>query len=484
MPVFSLDSGRLSPARPNLNHSEDIVREALMAVRDQVVELIYQPLFPVAWLTETSRGNTGERHTSLVTLDPSGKTVTVDVVQELNASILMASLARAARHEEISRGKLSGLYPRGVAAFRKDWQEFLDACPSGLVSYPRLIVMAVEIGDDVKNALDALVGANIEVHRIELHESRTGILVSLEEVRAHEASFLAIGQAARTAEIAPESEIGSLAGAITASSARSDAASAITAHSPDEDTYHYGEPDGGVEEHLDQVNSEAHTDRAQGDSSQTENDQQGAEETHGGSAHEAGGEAQQDAGFEAGDGSDQFASADTIADPSDLPGSFFGIPHATPHGDTDESESSREQSEESADAYAEDDAEQEAEEHFQQVGFTPDGTGVASADETASWFGVSDETSEFNPESVEWPERVTELQKVAERHGSLTLTFKSLRRRVNATATLTDQGEIVLENGDSFSDPDQAASAVAEREMDGWKNWKTADGTRLGDLRS
>ena len=48
---------------------------------------------------------------------------------------------------------------------------------------------------------------------------------------------------------------------------------------------------------------------------------------------------------------------------------------------------------------------------------------------------------------------------------------------------LSASGEIILENGDPYTDPDEAATAVAGRRMDGWKNWRTSDGTRLGELR-
>ena len=86
-------------------------------------------------------------------------------------------------------------------------------------------------------------------------------------------------------------------------------------------------------------------------------------------------------------------------------------------------------------------------------------------------------------DQIQWPGRVTELRKIADQHGPMTLVFKSLRRRVNATAQLTAEGQIVLANGDSYVDPNAAATAVAGRNMDGWKNWKTESGTRLGELR-
>lgn len=499
MPVFSLDNGRLRPARPTLTHSEDIVREALIAVRDQVVELLYQPLFPVAWLTETSRGNIGERHTSLVALDSAGKTVTVDVVQQLNSAGLMASLARAARHEEIARGKLAGLYPRGVAAFRRDWQEFLDSCPTGVVDHPRLVIMAVEIDDDVKTALDALVGASLDVYRIDLHESRNGLLVSLEQVRPHEATFLALGQASSRSEIAPpppassESE-SEATGAITGALSSSESASVETAESPDE----YGswnrseteasfvspahiERDGVSEVDEAAFETDGESRDATGDNHVAAGDAKDASDGHVGDYGRVGDEeeapsSEQERDEALGEAGDQVVEHGIDPDPEEeeFENEFAGLVGSEDKQDPSDEDFSH--------------IEESFDEEFRQVGFTPDGTDVASAASAPDedWLNQpkGDETVEFEADQVEWPERVTELQSVVRRHGSQTLTFKSLRRRVNASAQLTEEGTIILENGDTFTDPDQAASAVAGRQMDGWKNWRTSEGHRLGDLRN
>ena len=433
MPVFSLDNGRLSPARPSLTHRDEIIRETLMAVRDQVVELIYRPIFPVAWLTETSRLADQTRHTSLVALDPTGKTVTVDVVERLDSETLMASLARASRHEEIPSGRMSGLYPRGLAAFRKDWQSFLDSCPPGLEDHPRLIILAVTVEDQVRAALDTLVGASIDVHRIDLHESRSGILVSLEQVRPHEASFLAIGQELRRGEIAPPPHPSDTAA--TAPDSVEEAADS-PADKQDETTEstegndgvvfvnRAGDPLDDVSRHS-QPEENVRDDGAQGD------DEAPAAAKRG--AHSA-----------ARDSSS--IQAETVSNAEQV----------------------------------EDDPEPEF--TFHSVGFTADGTGIDAAPDVDLLTGENDDGVIELPE-VEWPERPSELRAIASRIGEQTLTFKSLRRRVNASARLTSTGEIVLESGERFTDPDHAASAVAGRRMDGWKNWRTEDGARLGDLR-
>lgn len=201
MALFSLNNGRLHPAQSTLHDAPEVVDEALIAVRDQVTELLHQPFFPVAWLTEPGRPGHSERQTSLVALEPSGQTVTIDVVRRVDATSLMSALARAGRHNDMSRGKLAGLYPRGAAAFRRDWQDFLDSCPSLVEAGPRLIMLCLELDDEVRGALDSLLGTGVQLYRIMLHEADSGVLVSLDEIQPHEASFRTIAQAASRVEI-------------------------------------------------------------------------------------------------------------------------------------------------------------------------------------------------------------------------------------------------------------------------------------------
>lgn len=479
MPVFSLDNGRLSPARSSLTHSEEIVRETLMAVRDQVVELIYRPVFPVAWLTETSRGP--GRHTSLVALDPSSKTVTIDVVEDLDTSILMASLARASRHEEIPSGALSGLYPRGVAAFRKDWQEFQDSCPTGMEDHPRLIILAVNVADEVRAALDTLVGASIEVHRIDLHESRSGILVSLEQVRPHEASFLAIGQAVRRGELtAPTSETGD---APTADSG--EMPSLPSSESPDTavDVETDSEPDGVVFVSRGDVAIPARQPFTATDDEAPES----ASSSDDGSNSSADDSLDSETETPLDDSQPEDPETDS-AEPDSAEFDDSAVAEDSSTGDAggpalseldDDGDIVRARAVLSEEAIFEDSLGRPASRRrearavreeftFHSVGFSADGRSLEGADERGS---------------VAWPVRETELQKIVARHGEQSLTFKSLRRRINAAAVLDASGEIVLENGERFTDPDAAASAVAGREMDGWKNWRTREGRRLGELR-
>lgn len=490
MPVFSLDNGRLSPVRSSLSHNDEVVRETLMAVRDQVVELIYRPVFPVAWLTETSRGP--GRHTSLVALDPSSRTVTIDVVENLDTSVLMASLARASRHEEIPSAALSGLYPRGVAAFRKDWQEFLDACPTGLEDHPRLILLAVRVEDEVRAALDTLVGASIEVHRIDLHDSRTGVLVSLEQVRPHEASFLAIGRAVRRGELtAPSSDSTG-----TADSSQSPALPSPGSGGTPSDPAEAAEQAADGVVFVSRVSATTAEEIEPADtaiparqpfSGDTDSAPMPRQASEGTLADEADSSAETDSATD--------LAAPAADEPEDKANDSQGVPSPTQtqsdavgSPDTGESDPGPEAEGDvaggrtilSEDAiFAESlgrppsrhrSAHASSEEFsFRSVGFSADGSTVEASDDLGS---------------VAWPTRETELQKIVARHGEQRLTFRSLRRRVNASAVLDASGEIVLQNGERFTDPTEAASAVAGRQMDGWKNWRTHEGRRLGELRS
>ena len=126
MAVFALENGRLVPAQAVNTSDAGVTAESLAAIRERVVELIDVPLFPVAWQTEPGTGGSRE---SLIALDPTGQTVTVEVLEVLDADELLGSLARAGRHAEMSRSSVALIYGAGARSFPRDWHLFLDACP-------------------------------------------------------------------------------------------------------------------------------------------------------------------------------------------------------------------------------------------------------------------------------------------------------------------------------------------------------------------
>lgn len=210
MPLFSLDNGRLVPATAPEIEDEQLRDEALMAIRDDAIALLYRPLFPVAWLADTLRsgGYRADRHMSLLALDPNQQTVTVDVLPRIDQDSLMAALARAGRHTDLGRGKLSGLYPRGSAAFRRELTDFLDACPANAPTGPRLIILALDIDPNAMSAINSLAGSGVEVQHVTLHESRTGLFVNLNEIRPHAAAFrMLIDSASQRPALTQDTEI-------------------------------------------------------------------------------------------------------------------------------------------------------------------------------------------------------------------------------------------------------------------------------------
>lgn len=448
MPLFSLDNGRLRPASSQLAQDPEIAAQALMALRDQVTELLHQPFFPVSWLTETPRMGRTERQTSLVALEPSGQTVTIDVVEHLDSTTLMSCLARAGRHADMNRGRLASLYPRGTAAFRRDWQEFLDSCPTMTKPGPRLIVLALSIDPEMRGALDSLLGTGVQLFRIALHDSRSGLLVSLDEVRPHEASFQMIAQAARREEI-------------------SATPSATTAEEYDDwDTP--GQADAG--EHIvSQLATHQNDPEREGSS-----DPQGEPEAEGGEA----------------------ASAETPESSTDLP-----------LDDQQGTERDRDESDAGGDEPSFDDGlgdelddEQLAGDRLDLDDEEEDPIAVYREDyeirqrerysaekdlatEKADFEALSAmEPADFgSPDDLDFPRPSSELADLVSRHGEFDVTFRSLRRRVNATGRVTAAGLVV--NGETYTDPDEAASALAGRSADGWRVWRLKDGRRLSDLR-
>lgn len=496
MPIFSLDNGRLTPADSTLRLDEELRAEAFIAVRDQVVELLARPIFPVAWLTETGRSGQGAHHTSLVALEPAGEIVTVDVIDTLDTTALMDSLSRAGRHSDISRGKLAGLYPRGTAAFRRDLDEFVSACPSRVEPGPRLIVLAFEVAEEVRTALDSLLGAGVELFRVSLHDSRSGLLVSLDRVRPNEASFQALVQ--------------SLRAIATAGAARPEIAdSAPSAAEPSGDEVSRESYDDGAAHAQSAADEDATTSPAENampaeaESSETRADSERDEAADVDAAESVDAAEAPDAAeaAEADEPADE-AEADT-AQPAE---------EAAQHGE--ETEQSAEEAQAQGDAAEADpeDAEQQAGDdpseilrvgsplrHGPQAAYVGDdgrshwekdaadqflfgGSGPASHGSSS----LADDS--WDPGSLEWPavrhdDEPTELEQIVAEHGELDLHARSRRRRLNARAHIDSEGRFILEDGTAWPGPNEALEAILGRKVDGWKLWKTADGHKLSELR-
>lgn len=177
MPFFEFDEGRLVPAQFGHAVTEDIDPEVLQAVRDQVLEVVQRPLFPVSWYGDVRRAGTyGATAASprLTAMDASGQVVTVEVVDRLDSAALVAALSRSGRNADLGWAELSGLYPRGADAFRREWNLFRESMPPRTTPGPRLVVVAGTVEEEVRPALEVLGDSGVVVHEIAVRRMTNG----------------------------------------------------------------------------------------------------------------------------------------------------------------------------------------------------------------------------------------------------------------------------------------------------------------------
>ena len=177
MPFFEFDEGRLVPAQFGHAVTEDIDPEVLQAVRDQVLEVVQRPLFPVSWYGDGRRAGTyGATAASprLTAMDASGQVVTVEVVDRLDSAALVAALSRSGRNADLGWAELSGLYPRGADAFRREWNLFRESMPPRTAPGPRLVVVAGTVEEEVRPALEVLGDSGVVVHEIAVRRMSNG----------------------------------------------------------------------------------------------------------------------------------------------------------------------------------------------------------------------------------------------------------------------------------------------------------------------
>ncbi|EEJ52947.1 hypothetical protein [Mobiluncus mulieris] len=210
MSLFEYDQGHLIPAQFGHAVGREAQGEVLESVRNQVLEVISRPLFPVTWndlagipvagmppeaapgYVPNQPGHSAQADAStppsptpqpgqakrpsqrLTALDGSGQVVLVEVIEKLDAQTLIESLARLGAVSNLGWNDLASAYPGGVAAFRSGWTQFRDAMPPNLNAGPRLILVAAEIDPGVRPALDALTISGLEVHHVSVREMSNG----------------------------------------------------------------------------------------------------------------------------------------------------------------------------------------------------------------------------------------------------------------------------------------------------------------------
>lgn len=169
MPLFEFEAGQLIPAQIGHAVTDPVEPAVLDAVRAQVLEMLRLPVFPVTWQDDDGAPR-------LTAMDPAGHVVSVEVLERLDAHALVAALGRAGHWAERGWIDVARSYPNGVGAFRRDWNAFRESQPVGTVVTARVHVVASQIDDDARHALDALAGAGVVVHELAVRQMSSGRL--------------------------------------------------------------------------------------------------------------------------------------------------------------------------------------------------------------------------------------------------------------------------------------------------------------------
>ncbi len=174
MLLFEFDQGQLFPTQFGWRSPEDIDPEVMAAVRDQVLQLIGRPLFPIQWTGAEGSHAARREPNRLVAMDASGQVVSVEVVAALDSVGLVDALARSGRTAALGWLDLADLYPRGAAVFRRDWNVFRESLPPRPIPGPRLYVVTGRVADDVRPALELLADSGVEVFEVSQRELANG----------------------------------------------------------------------------------------------------------------------------------------------------------------------------------------------------------------------------------------------------------------------------------------------------------------------
>ena len=182
MTLFELKDGRLGPASPGRPADDGATGWALAAVRHQLTEILGWPVLPISW----SRIEGGD---ALTALDPIGQVIHLEVLRMLDASALLAAMARQAEASALNRAELSALYPGGAGIFRRDWSAFRASTPEGARPGPRLVIVTAFLAAEVRAGAVLLAGSGVEIRVLDVRMVEDGsgqerILVGVEPLRS------------------------------------------------------------------------------------------------------------------------------------------------------------------------------------------------------------------------------------------------------------------------------------------------------------
>ena len=181
MTLFELKDGRLGPASPGRPADDGATGWALAAVRHQLTEILGWPVLPISW----SRIEGGD---ALTALDPIVQVIHLEVLRTLDASALLAAMARQAEASALNRTELSALYPGGAGIFRRDWNAFRASAPEGARPGPRLVIVTAFLAAEVRAGAALLAGSGVEIRVLDVRMVGDGngqerILVGVEPLR-------------------------------------------------------------------------------------------------------------------------------------------------------------------------------------------------------------------------------------------------------------------------------------------------------------
>ncbi|OKL48687.1 hypothetical protein [Boudabousia marimammalium] len=168
MALFEFTDGRFKPAQLGKPADSSTLSATLRTIRTNVLDILPRPLFPVAWLSGE------DEPPRLIGVDGSGQVVCIYVVEYLGSQQMVSVLAKLNETRMLGWNELSELYEGGQAAFRTRVTEFRSRVPTSTPSGPRLIVVAAEVENTLRSAIEVLATSGIEVNEINVREMEDG----------------------------------------------------------------------------------------------------------------------------------------------------------------------------------------------------------------------------------------------------------------------------------------------------------------------
>ncbi len=178
MALFELNEGRLAFTSLGDPGNDDVRGAALAAIREQVVEVLGRPLFPLGW---SRKG----RVEALTALDPSGRVTVVEVAESFGAQELVDALVHLSSASAASAAELQAAYPGGPAVYNEDWESFRAGVPARVAPGPRLVLLTTALAPEVRDSAPVLAAAGIELREIDVRRlPDDSTVVTVDVVRA------------------------------------------------------------------------------------------------------------------------------------------------------------------------------------------------------------------------------------------------------------------------------------------------------------